>query len=186
MEINLELLIPAIVSGDRKAFDIFFREYFGKVKRFAFGLTKDEFLSENIAQDIFLGLWVRRADFASIRQIDSYMYVCARNAALKALRERMKHASFDEIAETAAAFGSIEDEVVCREIRQRLLAAVGRMPGQQRRVFAMSRFQGKSNADIAAELGISVRTVEAHIHTALLQLRKMHLLVLLSCLTHIN
>jgi DNA-directed RNA polymerase specialized sigma24 family protein len=40
-------------------------------------------------------------------------------------------------------------------------------------VFVLSRFEGKKQREIADELQITLKTVEAHIQRALLQLRKV-------------
>lgn len=45
------------------------------------------------------------------------------------------------------------------------------MPPQRRRIFAMSRRKGLSDAEIAERLGLSVRTVNKHIELALRDIR---------------
>jgi RNA polymerase sigma-70 factor (ECF subfamily) len=50
---------------------------------------------------------------------------------------------------------------------------VERMPEKRKEVFLLSRRDGKSNDDIARELGISKKTVENHLNAALRELRKI-------------
>jgi RNA polymerase sigma factor (sigma-70 family) len=50
---------------------------------------------------------------------------------------------------------------------------VKELPPQARRVFTMSRYEGKSHLEIAKELNINSKTVESHITRALGSLRKL-------------
>lgn len=54
-----------------------------------------------------------------------------------------------------------------------------RMPERRHQIFEMSRMQGLSNADIAEQLQLSVRTVEHQIYLALKELKKTMLLFVL-------
>lgn len=47
------------------------------------------------------------------------------------------------------------------------------MPPQRQRIFRMSRIDGIPQPEIARQLGISLKTVEYHIHEALAELRKL-------------
>lgn len=54
-----------------------------------------------------------------------------------------------------------------------------RMPERRRQIFEMSRMHGLSNAEIAEQLQLSVRTVEHQIYLALKELKKTMLLFVL-------
>ena len=72
-----------------------------------------------------------------------------------------------------------EERLFAQELQQLIELTVKNMPEQRRRVFEMSRKEGLSNEEIAQKLGISKRTVENHITTALAAIRKGTLLALL-------
>ena len=57
------------------------------------------------------------------------------------------------------------------ELEKVVQDAVDRLPADSRRVFKMSRYDGKKNGEIAKELGISVNTVKYHLKNALKILR---------------
>lgn len=50
--------------------------------------------------------------------------------------------------------------------------AIDGLPFQCRQIFLLSRFSGKKSQEIAVELGISVRTVEAQLYRAMKRLRE--------------
>lgn len=53
-----------------------------------------------------------------------------------------------------------------------LIPAVERLPEQSRRIFRMSYWENMKSMDIASELSISVRTVEASLYKTRKRLRK--------------
>lgn len=59
-------------------------------------------------------------------------------------------------------------EIVFKEINR----AIDGLPFQCRQIFLLSRFSGKKSQEIAVELGISVRTVEAQLYRAMKRLRE--------------
>ena len=64
------------------------------------------------------------------------------------------------------------DLMVRAELEAQIFEEIQKLPPQCRNIFQMNRFEGRKNKDIAAELGISVRTVETQISKALKILRQ--------------
>lgn len=158
---------------EKKAFDGIFTRYYPKVKHFILGFCNDEFEAENIAQDIFMKLWIRRGDLASVGHLDSYMFAMARNATLNALKSSLRRKAAGETMADIADSLSVEDDVCCEELREIIERGIESMPPRQKRVFVMSRIDGMRNDEIAEKLQISKRTVEAHISSALADLRRL-------------
>ncbi len=59
------------------------------------------------------------------------------------------------------------------ELKNRIFKGVMQMPAMRRKIFKMSRFNGMSYKEIAAELSLSVKTVENHISRAIKQLQEI-------------
>ena len=97
----------------------------------------------------------------------------ARNGALDVFKSR-RYLLKSDMATPPEKTGEdrAEHRVEYTETHMRLRRAVEEMPAQRRQVFRMSRFEQRSNEEIAAELNLSVRTVEKHIQLALQDLRK--------------
>ena len=93
-----------------------------------------------------------------------------RNRALNRLRDdRFSYIPFEELGEVFASPESLQIET--DEITQLVAEAVSQLPGRCRDVFLKSRSEQLSNAEIAAEMQISVKTVEAQMSKALRRLR---------------
>ena len=64
------------------------------------------------------------------------------------------------------------DKLEYQELEERVAGILATFPERRQRIFRMHRFEGKKYAEIARELSVSVKTVEAEISEALKILRK--------------
>ena len=176
------ILLAALSQGNKAAFDVVFRKYYPKIKFFAARLCGDKAEAENIAQDIFMQLWIRRNQLIEIQNLENYIYVMTKNASFEIIRRSLQRQRIvQETASEEPDDNIIDNELHYKELMAIIKEEIERIPAQRRRIFLMSRREGLSNEQIAQELGLSKRTVETHISLALQQLR--HLMPLLELLT---
>ncbi len=165
-------LLDRLRSGDQEAFDSIFRTHYAYLVAFAQGVLRDRAAAEDSAQEVMLELWRRRSEIVIQESLRAYLLRATRNRSLNQLR----HAKVERNAEpqlvgeeSISATGT--GKLVAGELRDALAAAVAELPPACREVFQLSRGQGLRYAEIAATLGISVKTVESQMGKALRHLR---------------
>lgn len=170
---DLEILLR-LKKGDENAFTLLYNRYAGKSFNFVFALVKDESVAQDIVQDTFVKLYLKRSELSEIESFNSYIFRMLKNSVLDFFTAETVHrkhlarmsAAEDEISElTQERIHSAELEKIIRKV-------VSSMPVQRRNVFILSRVKGVSNTEIALEFGISIRTVENHLSNAMRDIRK--------------
>lgn len=150
---------------DIREFEGWYRRLYMPLGMYALRVLEDVDEAEDAVQESFAAVWERMEEGAQIDNFKSYMYRVVRNEALVRLRRR----SMDLIGEVPE---EITDETVDTSERDaRLWEAIDGLPRRCREVFLMSKRDGMSNAEIAMEMDISVKTVENQMTKAFKSLR---------------
>ena len=139
-------------------------------------------------QDVFVELWKRKDHIEIGDQIQAFLYRAVYTRALNVLKHRNVEdgycAAMEEINQRRAEFYQPDNNEVIRriedkELRKEIHDAINELPDKCKEVFKLSYLHDMKNKEIADTLGISLRTVEAHMYKALKFLRERlsHLLL---------
>lgn len=173
-------------------FEQTYHSYFEALHRYAFTIILDNELAMDIVQDSFVSYYEKLEKNYSIEHVRAYLYKSVYNKALTLKRkqeadnERGKQFSYLATSESNAQDRIIEEEQ--KEKLERIMEnALELLTDQGRIVFIKSRLEGKKYREIAEEMDLSIKTVEAHLSKALKIIRNYvreneHLLSLTSIL----
>lgn len=162
-------------------FDQTFRTTYPKLYFYACGLVGNANDADDVVQEVFVELWKRHADIDFGGSIEAFLYRAVFNRAINLLKRRQANmsriASLEEINERrmeyyASSDGTPLQRLQNSELNAILQQAIGELPEKCRQAFSLSYIGGMHNSEIAARMGVSVRTVESHIFHALRYLRK--------------
>ena len=166
-------LAALLRSGDTAAFKTIYKKYWDKLLVVAGKRLGDLQEAEEVLQDIFLNLWLKRADFQLRISFDNYFAVAVKfqiiNRLAKRSRESIRNKAFAEGRIEVAEPVAVQFDLVL--LKQQLNDTIETLPRKCQLVFKMSREQELSNKEIARELDISEKTVEKHMTNALKTLR---------------
>ncbi len=157
-------------------FEKFYKTYFKCLHSYAFMLLQDEVMAEETVQQVFYKLWVKKERIRVHTSVMAFLYQAVHNECLNYLKHQKhkivhrNHVLYLGKNETAADDPGRRLEL--SELEAGLQHAIGSLPEQCRNIFYLSRFQGFKYREIAHQLGLSVKTVEAQMGKALRVLRK--------------
>ncbi len=163
-------IIGKVSEGDVVAFGQLVGVYQHRLFHFSLHYLNNEESAKDVVQDVFSIVWEGRAKFTEIKNLSSWIYTLAKNQCLKKidyLKVRQKHANnlkFRQLELMKESLSSLDTSpVIFDEIKVIISKTLESLSPQARQIFEMSRFENKKNREIAEELGISVKTVEANI-----------------------
>lgn len=176
MHNNSNIANRDFVKQDFIFFEDLFHVYYYPLLAFANKYTNDKFASEDIVQDVFLGLWMKRATINFSESIKPYLYKATYNRSISYLNSQVESLNLNEqniklqLQQKIISY-DLQESLLLKEVSNEIISCVETFPEQCRKVFLLSRAQGLKNKEIAKLLNISEKTVEGHISKALSILR---------------
>lgn len=165
--------VECLKRDDFFAFDALFHKYSESLYAFALSIARETFGAEEITQLVFLKVWEKRAQINEHLSFKSFLFSVAYNETISWIRkEKSQKRRIGEFLHTTS-FSSNETEysIEFRNIEVLANQLISELPEKRKEIFILSREQGFSNKEIAEKLGISVKTVENQMTSALKYLR---------------
>ncbi|MGN6416484.1 MAG: RNA polymerase sigma factor [Pseudobacter sp.] len=165
-------LLLRIAEGQQDAFAELHGRYWNEVYSLALAFLKNPHQAEDLVQEVFLKLWVKRDQLPSIKDFTPYFMVMVRNEIIDAVRrmarQQKKHAQYiSNLIEYPQQPLPLSDADTAARIRK----ALAELTERQLLIFSLSRDEGLSHEAIAERLGISKKTVSNTITQVLNHLR---------------
>ncbi|MGX5816747.1 RNA polymerase sigma-70 factor [Chitinophaga lutea] len=188
---NEAYLLHEMAAGNQQALKSIVSAFWSNIYAHALAYLRSPEKAEELTQDVFLALWEKRAELPRIENFRGYLFITARNKIISRLREKLAAGDGNDAAEMAETLYVPDSQLELKELNTLLRAGIARLPEKRRRVFEMSRLEGKSHAEIADALHISKDTVSEYITLALNFLRTYlknngaHLHIAIFCLYYI-
>lgn len=171
MEVTLAKSEAVAYSGSEAAFEEVFKRDFKALHAYAHTVLQDDLMAEEIVQTVFLKLWENRDRMAIHTSLRAYLYKSVYHESLNYLKHKKVQRKYMEEAMAEYRQRQADEVAADGELRRQLHAALQKLPEKCRTVFQLSRFEELRYHEIAERLGISVKTVEAHMGKALRLLR---------------
>lgn len=181
-----ELIDLYIKSSDECAFEEIFNRYIDKIYSLAFRITRNNHLTEDIVQEIFIILSQKLDTFRGDSSFSTWLYRISTNAALMRLRSEKKHIAQVSVDDNLPydESGSIRPRFIAKdwanvpdvfffkkEAIEVLEKTLNELPETYKLVIHLKDVEGFSYIEIADILEISVQAVKSRIHRARLMLR---------------
>ena len=177
-------LIEELTEGNQEAFRTVFKAAYPQVRAFSKGFTKNDTDADDIAQQVFIKLWTKRAILANVRNFETYLYTITKNTVLNHMASQKAFmVDISDVRNLSTENTSPLEQIEASDLQLLIDMTVENMPPQRQAVYKLSRVEGLSNDQIAEKLGLQKKTVENHLNLALGEIRKvlkMFILLLLA------
>ncbi len=169
---HYEIATKTCHLNDIHSIEVAFKTHFESLHRYAYTIIKDDIMAEEMVQNVFYKLWKNREELSVNQSLASYLYRSVYNECLNYLKHlKVRNAYQTHVSRTMENINNAVDKLRLKELETKLDEALRDLPEQCRTIFQLSRFEELKYAEIAARLGISVKTVENQMGKALKILR---------------
>lgn len=169
------LLKKAFESDTNTGIELLFRWYYRPLCSHVVRYVSSKEIAEDIVSEVFYKFH-RDKVFATVEtSFRNYLFSAVRYSAFDYARLEMKRNTSLEHAEYVTLQPEQQPDHITQyeDLYNDVQNAINTLPQKQRRVYLMHRYEGKKYSEIAAELGVSYRTVESQMYTAMQELRRI-------------
>ena len=178
---NEKELLTFIAQGDELAFAKLFEYNRDRIYTIAYRISHSTIIAEEIVQDVFLKIWLRRDHLVEIQNFNAYLLVIARNKVYKVLKRIAKDYELTLLTsdDQLSADDNTEDLLMSKEYNLLLKKAIDRLPDQQKQVYHFIKEEGLKREEAAGLLHLSPETVKFHLAQAMKNIRAF-------CMLHLD
>ena len=170
-------LVERVRRGDVDAFEELYRRYWVRLYDSCFRYLQSADEAADVVQEVFFRIWRGRAAWRVAGQLDGYLYFAVRNGAFDRLQhaamvDRWRQGAQSDPNVVAQAGASAEEVMAAGDLAAAVERALAEMPEKRRAICMLRWANGLTYAEIAAQLGISEKTVENQVGRGLRLLRE--------------
>jgi len=163
-------ILMLLITGDEQAFTEIYNRYWKRLMALAYSHTKDKYLAEEIVQEVFLSLWNRKKA-VEIKSLNAYLATAVKFSIFKHINSRNRQAQIIDRMTKHAVYELPDELLQAKFLEEYVNQIVELLPAKCKLVYLYSRKEEMSVQEIASEMNIAGKTVEAHLTKALKVLR---------------
>ncbi|WP_346319573.1 sigma-70 family RNA polymerase sigma factor [Chitinophaga sp. YIM B06452] len=159
-----ETIYDRVAAGEEQAFRELFDLYVPRLQAVVYRITRSEAIADDLVQETFLKVWVTRDQLADVDNPGAWITRIAVRLALNYVRRQTVHGRVIQNIE----YRHLQDDIVnhtaqtveFRQLIHLVEEAVAQLPARQQQAYRLSREQGLSISEIAAQMGLAVSTIK--------------------------
>jgi RNA polymerase sigma-70 factor, ECF subfamily len=172
---ELVWLLAAVAKGDEVAFERLYQATRAKLYGVVLRILRRADLADEVMQETYFKVWSSAGQFdPAVASPITWMLAIARNRAIDLVRRKSER-SIEEEPEAMEIAADTPDPLATREMNEqlkRLLACMGRLDEERRRLVLLAYYTGWSREQLAAEFDKPVNTIKTWLRRALFDIRE--------------
>ncbi|MEY3576969.1 MAG: hypothetical protein RL394_552 [Bacteroidota bacterium] len=170
MPFDKDLMIR-LKDANEAAFRQVFERYGKKVYHYILHYVKVGVEAEDITQNVFLKIWEKRGLLDPEKSFEGFIFTIAYRAVMDHFRANPKRLQslfpVDLLNDSVVSTVNADALLNHHQLESIYQQALQGLPPKRKEIFLLSRHGGLTNKQIAAQLGISIKTVESQMTAAL-------------------
>jgi RNA polymerase sigma-70 factor (ECF subfamily) len=169
-----EALVALAARSEQSALAELYDRYGRPAYGLALRVLRDEALAEDAVQDAFLAVWHTAARFVPEKgKASTWILTLVHRRAVDVVRreQRRRADSLEQAPEPGAC--AVDEEAWLRLQRERVQAALRRLPDQQREALELAYYGGFTQSELADRLGQPLGTIKSRMFNGLVRLREL-------------
>lgn len=172
-------------EGNPSAYEELFKQTFPRMLGYCRLFIHDQAQANDLVQECFVKLWEKRTTIRTTQSVENLLFVMLRNRCLNYLRHKKLHLDEKDIDSLIPNelqyiyqldFIGKEEKPLEEKLVESIFQSIEKLPEKRKLVFTKAKIEGKKNKEVADDLGISIKSVEKHLHLAKEQIRQEMLL----------
>ena len=167
-----EQLVAMMREGNEEAYAGLFNRHWDRVYNMVYARISDRIVTEEMAQEIFMKLWDKRAALA-IDNFSAYLYTCVKHRCINYIESkiaRRKHWEYYKVF-LPRQDDSTNRAIAFNDLTEALEKGLNTIPRKSKIIFRLNRFEGKSIKQIARQMNLSEKAIQYHLTRSARELR---------------
>ncbi|GAA0125028.1 MULTISPECIES: sigma-70 family RNA polymerase sigma factor [Clostridium] len=161
-------LVNSVLDGNTKDFEIIVDKYGNIVFQFIYSMLKEQHLSEDITQEVFITVYNKLYLYDSKYKFSTWILKIAKNKTIDYIRKNklIKEQSIDSVKELESVNISPEEFIEYKETREILLDYINNLKDMDRQIIYLKYKYKKTFSEIGKEIDMPESTVKKRFYKA--------------------
>lgn len=176
------LLWKQLIEGDKQAYSALFVRFYDSIYAYALKLTKEDDLSHDFVQELFVNLWVSRYKLKPVINLKPYLLRCVKNLIIdyhrrsKIIERTTQNIIQEEIVFSQEDFRISSEETIAQTAK--VMGLLNSLPVRVKEAIYLRYFSGLDYNEIANVMDINVQTAQNFVHRGIRQMKEVYLFFL--------
>lgn len=161
-----DFIFNSFKMGDERIFEVIFKAYYNQLVGFNNQFIRNKEEAKNITQEAFVLLWQNKSKVETKNGIRAFLYTSSKTLCINFLRHKKMMSQYQIICISEMEVEILDsfnfNEFEFNELDELIEQSINELPERSKIVFIKSYVEGKKNMEIAEEMNISIKAVEAN------------------------
>ena len=147
--------------------------HYNELCAYIFTLSKDRQQAEDVVQNVMLKIWKNKEKLNITTSVKSYLYKSCYYELIDTFKKNKKELNYIQQVqkETLDVFIEEDEDFVTTQIN-RVQVEIDKLPPKCKEIFLLNKIQGFKYREVAEQLDISIKTVEAQMSKAMSRIKE--------------